>query len=296
MAPFGGVKQGIGKVMQSMNSGAKFFFQSDIKAFFTQIPIDEVTNIIFSETSDDLLSDLFRAALTIELGNKDELKGYSDIFPRNGIGVAQGSSLSAFAGNVLLYDLDHELNTSSVTAIRYIDDLFMLSDNQSELANAVSVAKAQLTSLGFSLYEPAPGSTKAAEGNCASGFNLLGCSIQPNRCLPSTGSKQKLIEDIRTDISKSKSSIKDLAIDPSKFDLKHSRSATIKRIGDRLYGWQKSFAFCTHADVFASVDERIAKFILDYDHAVFRLTNSYPMPYRMMALGIPNLAAMPLNK
>ena len=85
---------------------------------------------VSAETNDEDLIALFRTALDVHLANKDELVGYAQLFPSGGIGVAQGSSLSAFASNVLLYDLDHELNELGVTAVRYIDDIFIVSKTE----------------------------------------------------------------------------------------------------------------------------------------------------------------------
>lgn len=110
MYPYGGVRPAIQMVMDAMSKGACYYYQSDIKAFFTMIPTAIVIEKIRHETGDDALSQLFSAALEVELSNKEELLSYAKLFPAGGIGVAQGSSLSALAGNILLYNFDHELN------------------------------------------------------------------------------------------------------------------------------------------------------------------------------------------
>ena len=102
MKPYGGVGPAIKLVMEAMNGGATQFFQSDIKAFFTKIPTQQIVDTVYGETKDEPLAELFSRALEVNLRNKDELLKYADIFPSGGIGVAQGSSLSTFAGNVLL--------------------------------------------------------------------------------------------------------------------------------------------------------------------------------------------------
>ena len=61
-----------------------------------------MVDFVRQETKDDRLSNLFAEGLEVNLANKDEFHTYADLFPSGGIGVAQGSSLSAFAGNVLL--------------------------------------------------------------------------------------------------------------------------------------------------------------------------------------------------
>jgi hypothetical protein len=295
MAPYGGVKPGIELIMSAMASGATHYFQSDIKAFFTDIPVNDVVNIISAQTKDEELSNLFASALEVNLANKEELLGYADIFPASGIGVAQGSSLSAFAGNVLLYELDQELNRMDVTAVRYIDDIFILGPTYTAVEAAKHYAKAELARFKFSLYAPTANSTKAAEGECKNGFTFLGCSIQPNKCVPSVGSKEKVLSDVRETISKSKRSIIGLTQGNSNFDPQHSQSATIDRLGRKLYGWQKSFSFCTAGQVFAEVDSKVQEQIFDYTHSVHRIIQKSNPETQMRALGIPSLEKMFLN-
>lgn len=292
MAPYGGVKPGIQMILDAMHEGATHFFQSDIKAFFTAIPTEKVIELVRAETDDDELTKLFDEALIVNLANREELAGYADIFPKDGTGVAQGSSLSAFAGNVLLYDLDHELNELSVTAVRYIDDVFMLGASKADVDAAVQHAKQALNKFGFSLYKPVPGSTKAAEGECKNSFTFLGCTIQPNRCVPSRASKIKILSDVRERLSKSKKEIEALINGNSKFDPTMSRSATIDSIGKKIFGWQKSFSFCTSGQVFAEVDSKVAQYVSGYDAHVRRLTRSAAIEQQMKALGIPSTEQM----
>jgi RNA-directed DNA polymerase len=135
MAPYGGVHPAIKLVMEAMEGGACHYFQSDIKAFFTDIPTENVIDFIRNEILDEKLLSLFKNALNVHLSNSEELAGYARLFPSGGIGVAQGSSLSAFAGNVLLYDFDHQLNRMDVNAVRYIDDIFVLGGHPQEPHN-----------------------------------------------------------------------------------------------------------------------------------------------------------------
>ena len=214
--------------------------------------------------------------------------GYARLFPTGGIGVAQGSSLSAFAGNVLLYDFDHELNKMGVTAVRYIDDIFLLSPSNSALDSAIKYAKDYLAQFRFSLYDPAPGSKKAAAGLCRDAFNFLGCTIQPQRCVPSKPSVDRLLTEVREELSTSKKAIAALIRGEDRFDHRFARSATIKRLGDKLYGWEKSFAFATDAQAFRHMDGKVADYVRSYENEIDRILRSAPAPIRMRAIGIPN--------
>jgi len=288
MSPYGGVAPAIKLVMQAMKDGSTHYYQSDIKAFFTKIPTTIIVDKVLEETSDAELSKLFSKGLEVNLANKDELKTYAKIFPSGGIGVAQGSSLSAFAGNVLLYDLDHKLNEMGVVAVRYIDDLVILASDGDTLNAAIAYAKSELKSFGFSLYEPSSGSDKASAGSCSNGFKFLGCTLQPNRCVPSKQSMDRLCSEINKTISVSKSSINEYLSNDKRMDSNLSRSSVLHSIGKKIYGWEKSFSFCTSAVEFAALDARIMKVISNYEYWIRRKTKNTPPEILMAVLGVPS--------
>lgn len=288
LRPYGGVRPAIQLITNAIDGGAHYFFRSDIKAFFTKIPTQRVVDFIRRETKDDRLSNLFAEALKVNLANKDELYTYADLFPSGGIGVAQGSSLSAFAGNVLLYDLDHELNTGGVTAVRYIDDLLMVSPSEDELERVIDLAKTRMEEFGFRFYKPVPASEKASRGECSQSFNFLGCTIQPNRCVPSKASLDRFDSDIAAILSTSKAAIYDRIHKGKTLDSKHARSAVLQTIGKKIFGWQRSFAFCTDAQPFRIIDEKLAKKITDYERWVSRKILNLGRLEKLRILGIPS--------
>ena len=260
LKPYGGVGPAIKTISQAIDRGSRHFFQSDIKAFFTKIPTQKIVDFVRHETGDEKLSDIFSLGLEVNLANKDELATYAKLFPSGGIGVAQGSSLSAFAGNVLLYDLDHELNAGSVTAVRYIDDLLLVAPDDATLGEAVGRAKRSLEKFGFELYRPANGSDKAAEGVCGeSSINFLGCMLQPNRCVPSAKSIERLNKDVADTLSKSKNAINEFVYQGKALAPRLSESYTIQTISMKLYGWQKSFSFCNNVDFLLNVTIKLCK-------------------------------------
>ncbi|PDT12627.1 hypothetical protein CO655_04465 [Rhizobium sp. M1] len=293
--PYGGVEPAIKLIRGAIDSGAKYFYQSDIEAFFTKIPTKHVVDFVRSETRDDALANLFERALAVHLNNKEELQGYASLFPQGGIGVAQGSSLSAFAGNVLLYDLDHQLNAMGVDAVRYVDDILMVARDNAVLDEAIKHAGDTLKSFGFGLYQPVKGSEKAARGECSSAINFLGCSIQPNRCVPSAVSVKRLKDDVTRSLSESKTAIGAFLKGNKGLHSKLSKTGTLDTIGKRIYGWQKAFAFCTDAQPFEHLDAFISKQITDYEAVVTRLVNGSAAATRMRILGIPSTHEMFLS-
>ena len=290
--PYGGVGPAIDLIMGAMNNGAKHYYRSDIKAFFTDIPVDPVIKFVRDETKDDALADLFAKGLEVHLANSEELKGYASLFPSNGRGVAQGSSLSAFAGNILLFDMDHELNQLNVAAVRYIDDIMIVSETASELSKAIALAESHLGRLGFRLYQPSKGSDKAATGDCSQSFGFLGCTLQPNRCVPSSQSIQRLKDDVNEKLSKSHGAIKAFAQEGKNLDPKLASSATLDGLGRKIYGWQKSFAFCTDAKPFADLDTYISKRASEFGNAARRLTDKMSDEQKARVGGLPSTEQM----
>ena len=289
LRPFGGVRPAINLIAAAINNGSSYYYRSDIKSFFTKIPTQRIVDFVREETKDQPLAEIFARGLEVHLKNEDELLSYASLFPSNGIGVAQGSSLSAFAGNVLLYEFDHELNQRPVTAVRYIDDLVIVASSESALREAIDFSKKRLKALGFSLYDPRPSFDKAAKGRCADAFNFLGCTIQPNRCVPSKQSIRTLVNDTSKILSSSKAAINKFISKSAGIDPSLSKSAVLQSIGKKIYGWQKSFSFCTEAQVFHDIDTDISKKILDYEQFVIRKTKSLGIDQRMHIIGIPSM-------
>jgi len=290
--PHGGVRPAIEIIMAAIDGGAKFYFQSDIRAFFTKIPTDNVIKFVRQETGDEAFVELFAKALEVHLANEDELVGYSHLFPKGGIGVAQGSSLSAFAGNVLLYDMDQKLNTMGVTAVRYIDDILMVGADLSSIHAAKAYAEKTLTDFGFGLYAPADGPEKAAQGECSKSINFLGCTLQPKQCVPNAKSIDNMKEGVRETLAASKTAIKQALTKGISINSKHSQSATLDSLGRRIYGWQKSFAFCNRRQPFEHLDDYVSKQVSDYHGAIFRQLGKADHRVKAMILGVPSTADM----
>lgn len=278
--------------MAAIDGGAKFYFQSDIRAFFTKIPTDKVVDFVRRETGDEPFVKLFAKALEVHLANEDELVGYTHLFPKGGIGVAQGSSLSAFAGNVLLYDMDQKLNTMGVTAVRYIDDILMVSADLSSIDAAKAYAEKTLTDFGFGLYTPADGPEKAAQGECSRSINFLGCTLQPKRCVPSAKSIDNMKEGVRETLAASKSAIKEALAKGTTLNAKQSQSAVLDSLGKRIYGWQKSFAFCNQRQPFEHLDDYVAKQVADYHSIIVRQLGKADHRTKSTILGVPSTADM----
>jgi RNA-directed DNA polymerase len=288
--PYGGVEPAIKSIRAAVDGGARYFFQSDIKSFFNHIPRSTVIEFIRQQTRDDDLVELFRAALDIHLRNPEELVDYEHLFPRDNVGVAQGSSLSAFAGNVLLFDLDHRLNRMGITSIRYIDDILMVSESRASLERAVEYATKELQAFNLDLYRPGDGSGKASEGECKDSISFLGCTIQPNRCVPSASAIKRFKAEVNQILSMSQSAISEAARNGNAVKTKMSLGSTLHTLGRKTYGWQKSFSFCTDYGPFQQLDNFLAKRTNDYYAFVDRQTRRLDPLLRMNIRGVLSMA------
>lgn len=141
---FGGISgkgtgDAIDLVEQAFLDGYKFVYGSDIASFFTKIPKDRIIGFLANATDDVKFLELFKNALVVELGNSEQLKiNDIDLFPVGNEGVAQGSPLSALAGNILLKEFDTQMNEEgrNVICLRYIDDFLLMGKNTKSLTNA----------------------------------------------------------------------------------------------------------------------------------------------------------------
>jgi hypothetical protein len=195
-------------------------------------------------------------------------------------------------GNVTLFDLDSELNAMGVTSIRYIDDVLMVSANEQSLTTAAQHCHAGLEKLGLSMYLPNDGSGKAARGACADGINFLGCTLQPNRCVPSAASVDKYKESIRKRLKESKDAIYNLAKTGGFFEHRLSLSETVVDVGRRAVGWQKSFQFCTGGQEFRNIDEFTFRAINEYREYIHRQVRNLSVKQKMLVYGIPSMGDM----
>ena len=71
-------------------------------------------------------------------------------------------------------------------------------------------------------------------------------------------------------------------------DLKLSQSAVLHTLGRKIYGWQKSFAFCTDSQEFKRLDTDIVSKVSDYEGWIRKKTGPLQAEERMQILGIPS--------
>ena len=93
-------------------------------------------------------------------------------------------------------------------------------------------------------------------------------------------------------LSKSQGTIKRFKDKGGEFPAPQSPSAVLHTLGKKLYGWQKSFAFCDEVGAFEYIDERIAKRVEKYNQIVGRHTRGLALSEKAIVYGIPSTASM----
>ncbi len=263
----GGVELGIAEAISAINRGYRHYYKSDIEAFFTRVPTSFVANYVRENTQDHRFSEIFEAALSFELQNKDELKEYARLFPHDGIGVAQGSSLSAFAGNIFLYDFDRQINSHGVRMFRYIDDVIILAKDAQALGTAVRMSNAILREYEMKLYDPKASPDKASSGLTSNGFEFLGCSIRGARVSPSSEACKREIKKVQSEVQFAKVQINKYMFEPALArNAELAFCQTLKKIDDSLRSWAKSFSFVSDRLPFAQMDREISKLIFQFEN------------------------------
>jgi hypothetical protein len=138
-----GVPHGLALIDQAIREGHHWFIRSDIQNFFTCIPLSDVNNFVRKSVSDQQFADLFESALATTLMNRLELEERQHflLFPDSETGVAQGSALSALAGNIALRHFDQQMNGREIVCVRYIDDFILLGKSQVKVRAAFASAQ-----------------------------------------------------------------------------------------------------------------------------------------------------------
>jgi RNA-directed DNA polymerase len=257
-----GVPHALALIDQAVREGSHFFARSDIKNFFTRIPIKGVVDFIHGAVDDHQFATLFEKALATNLTNKQELeeRRLFILFPDSETGVAQGSALSALAGNIALRRFDAELNGRGILCVRYIDDFVLLETSEQKIRAAYSSAREKLKQMGMDVYDlndpQARKDGKVDVGNIYSGTDVLGYRISGGSRQPSaTACKtllyklDRIVEDGRREMAAAARGA------PSSHLARFHQTMTL--LHRTIWGWSQSFRHATAKHVFDSLDRKI---------------------------------------
>jgi RNA-directed DNA polymerase len=296
--PERGVPHGLSLIDQSVRAGLNWFVRSDIRNFFTKIPKPEVNRFIRDAVQDDQFATFFDSALATNLENQEELEERNQFkhFPNPKIGVAQGSALSALAGNIVLREFDTAMNGRGIVCVRYIDDFIMLGRSNTAVLAAYHSAKKMLSRIEMEVYEltdeAAVASGKVHSGNIYRGTDILGYRISGNSLQPSDASCRKLLIKLDKVVANAKEAMRTATTSiPASHALRyHQAAVTLHEI---IWGWAQSFKYTTARQSFVSLDTEIDKRIVALGGAVQQLVGENGRETKRRVIGIHLLADTP---
>ena len=275
-------------VLDEIGRGAGWVASADITGFFTKISKSTVLSIIRDVVDDDDLMELLRVAIVVELENLNELRRFSDQFPIEDIGVAQGNSLSPLLGNILLSSFDAKMNDGDCCCIRYIDDFIILAPTKKAADARLKKAKSLL--VDFDMVLSPEKSAKEAQA-VGKSFGFLGIEISPGFVRPAKKARIKFLNSISVQIQISQSAIANLR-HGQKLDPKLALIATLKRIDGMIEGWGKHYWFCNDRQLFRAIDENLRAAISAYLGAYSNTRTRLPSEKQHLPLGLTDLGEM----
>ncbi len=291
--PKRGVGYGINLVTDAIKGGATHYLRSDIRDFFTKVPKSKITDFVRVRTQDNDFTALLEQAMATELDNADEIKEYLYLFPLEDIGVPQGSSLSAFAGNVVLRDFDAQLNGRNITTIRYIDDFVILGPSERAVKMAFSSAASVLKGLGMTAYGPDENPGKSKLGNINDGFDFLGCSVRTNGVMPSKKSRKKLLDDVRHTLSAGAQAVETHASSGEARRAGEAFAQVLCRVDRKIRGWGDAFSFSDNRLPFDQMDKEIDRLLLEFKGRANQAIKKASQDGKRRALGVALLKDTP---
>ncbi|MFC6654938.1 reverse transcriptase domain-containing protein [Roseibium salinum] len=114
-------------------------------------------------------------------------------FPREDLGVAQGSALSPLLGNILLHGFDQAMNEGDCACFRYIDDIIILAPSERAANARFRKAEGLLSDLQLEFSaQKSCGGVQTFE----SGFEFLGIEIVNGLIRPNGKAVGKLKQKI----------------------------------------------------------------------------------------------------
>lgn len=287
--PGRGVEHGIQLFDEGVKRGLKHIAGSDIANFFTNIPRQQVVDFVASEVNETEFISLFQNAIGVELKNYASLSDEDrKLFPTGPDGVAQGSPLSALAGNIALREFDVEMNREDrgLLCIRYIDDFLLMGRKEAAVTKGLRKAGDLLGSMGMEIYDADANPEKAFIGLVSDHHVFLGYELEPGRYPPAASGMKKLKANVEQVVAEGKKSLsKALAgRDLNRSDRTYAQ--TIIALNNVVRGWRGSYRASECDDVFAELDRWVTERTRDFNFFFWRKFKDLPPDEWRHALGV----------
>jgi hypothetical protein len=286
-----GVPHGLALIDQAIREGHYWFVRSDIQNFFTRIPLSDVNSFVRRSVSDQQFSELFEAALFTHLTNQLELEERQLflLFPDSETGVAQGSALSALAGNITLRHFDEQMNGREIVCVRYIDDFILLGKSEAKVRTAFASAQRLLGRMRMDVYAPndpkALKEGKVDAGNIHDGTDVLGYRISAGSRQPSAAAQTTLLKKLDQVVLDAKREMTLAASEKSSSSHLRRYHQSMVMLHKIAWGWSQSFRHTTARHVFEALDQKIDQRIAELRSYAFALTQGASSNVRRRVAG-----------
>ncbi len=288
--PGRGVDHAIKIFAENVAEGATYVAGSDIASFFTKIDQTEIVEFLKSAGVCDSLLALTESALRVELRNADTLPDeLLSLFPIGTDGVAQGSPLSALAGNIVLRDFDRRLNGRGVSCIRYIDDFIICGRKSDHVKKAMNVAKSILSDKGMGIYDPLANPKKAFAGAIGKPHVFLGYELIPGRFPPATSSCDKLLTNISSELANGRATIAKAVTGKYAKSADRAFVQTLVQVDRIIRGWRDSHKMAVCPDLYIKLDVEIDRRLSSFSKFYREKTANCTPQKRRNALGVSPL-------
>lgn len=250
------IRKAIKVLVEYVEKGYFWIFETDIKGFFDNVPKDKMIEKVFAALpkGDNSLNEYIKQIIYFEIDNLDELKNKNVNLPEENIGLAQGSSLSPIFANLYLAKFDICMKSKFGTRyIRYVDDFVVLCKSEKEAIEAKGFSEGFLLAEGLKI---APDKTdrvflKQKERNIVFlGIKISMCGLFPKKKLSER--KMWLATVLR---------LKDYKIQYSKTTGK--KRTKIMQMNDRIQGWGYFYRYYHVNSYYKEMDIRLKQLTND---------------------------------
>lgn len=276
-----GVPAAIHQLIEFAREGRTHVMIADIEGFFTKISKASCLDLIKRFTDDCHFLSLFERSIAVDLENAAKLWRHKEQFPYGDLGVAQGSCLSPFLGNLILSDFDQAMNDGDCRCIRYIDDVIIVAPSGRAASSRFRMASRILGAMGMNF---APDKSSPVPIPLDQSFEYLGIEFSAEGLRPSKKSRQSIVARCSDVAAESLLKIRKSS-ESSLFDMQYRIPRTLNRISGMAKGWAHHYSFCDDKNTIMSIDRNIMSIYVDYKNKASELSKGKEPKMAAVILG-----------
>jgi RNA-directed DNA polymerase len=186
--PKRGAQDALRRVASLLASGYVHVVDADLKSYFDTVPGEPLMERVRIKVSDGKVLDLLQGYLEQEV--MESAKHWT---PERG--TPQGAVISPLLSNIYLDPLDHHMAQLGYEMVRYADDFVILCRSPLEAQKALDAVTEWVTAAKLQLHAD---KTRIVDATQRGGFDFLGYHFERSYQWPSTKSRRKLQDKIRT--------------------------------------------------------------------------------------------------